>query len=65
MAGQTCLYPRWTRWGDKGIFARIRKDPASKAVPKTVVTDSTDLKAQRMATKLWLKKGGQSSPQAT
>ena len=53
MAGQTCLYPRWTRWGDKGIFARMRKDPAYKAVPKTVVTDSTDLEAQRMATNLW------------
>jgi hypothetical protein len=47
-ARRTCLYTRWTRWGDTGIFARIRKDPASKAVPKTVVTDSIDLKARRM-----------------
>jgi hypothetical protein len=35
----------------------MRKDPASKAVPKTVVTDSIDLKARRMATRLWQKKG--------
>jgi hypothetical protein len=32
----------------------MRKDPASKAVQKTVVTDSIDLKARRMEANLWL-----------
>ena len=53
------LYNRWKRWGDKGVFARIMEGLASEAaVPKTVMIDSTYLKAHRMATSLRSKKGG-------
>jgi transposase len=53
------LYYRWKRWGDKGIFARMREGLASQAaVPKTVMIDATYLKAHPTASSLRSKKGG-------
>ena len=50
---------RWKRWSDKGIFARMMDGLASEAaVPKTVMIDTTYLKAHRTASSLWSKKGG-------
>jgi len=53
------LYNRWKRWGDTGVFARMRDGLASEAAtPKTVMIDATYLKAHRTASSLGLKKGG-------
>ena len=50
---------RWKRWGDKGVFVRMREGLASEAsVPKTVMIDATYLKAHHKATSLRSKKGG-------
>ena len=63
-------YNRWKRWGDMGIFARMREGLASEAAtPKTVMIDVRGhaplvqacprkyLKAHRTATRLRSKKG--------
>jgi transposase len=56
------IYNRWKRWGYKGIFARMMEGLASKAaVPKTVMIDSTYLKAHRTATSLRSKRGARRS----
>jgi transposase len=50
---------RWTRWGDKGIVARMRAGLAPKAaVPKVAMIDATCLKVSRTATGLRSKTGG-------
>jgi transposase len=64
------LWNRWKRWGDIGIFARMREGLASgAATPKTVMIDMREhaplvqacprkyLKAHRTATRLRSKKG--------
>jgi transposase len=56
------LYNRLKRWGDKGVFARMREGLASEAtVPKTVMIDATYLKANRTASSFGVKRGARSS----
>ena len=53
------LYSRWTRWSEKGIFARMMIGlAADHGEEKTVMIDATYLKAHRTATSLAVKKGG-------
>jgi transposase len=52
------LYNGWKRWSGRGIFAWIMDGLASEAaIPKTVMIDSTYLKAHRTATSLRSKRG--------
>jgi transposase len=47
------LYNRWKRWGDKGFFARIMGDLASKhGEEKAVMIHTLSLKARRPATSM-------------
>ncbi|MEQ3669519.1 MAG: IS5 family transposase, partial [Pseudophaeobacter sp.] len=53
------LYSRWKRWSDKGVFARMMAGLAAEhGENKTVMIDSTYLKAHRTATSKGVKKGG-------
>lgn len=53
------LCNRWKRWGDKGVFARIREGLASEGREEEVVMiDVTHLTAHRRASSLRAKKGG-------
>ena len=53
------LYNRWKRWGDMGVFARLMDGMASKGTEqKTIMIDTTYLKAHRTASSLRAKKGG-------
>ena len=52
------LYNRWKRWGERGVFLRMRERlAAAEAVPKTVMIDATCLTAHRTASSLRVKKG--------
>jgi transposase len=58
-------YNRWKRWGDMGVFARIVEGLASEAaVPNTVMSDATYLKARRTASSLRSKKAGLTTSEA-
>ena len=47
------LYNRWKRWGEKGIFLRVREGlSAASVTPKTIMIDSTYPKAHRTASSL-------------
>ena len=53
------LYNRWQRWSDNGVFARIMVGLATeRAEHKTIMIDTTYLKAHRTASSLRVKKGG-------
>lgn len=53
------LYSRWTRWSDKGIFARMMASlAAAHGEEKAVMIDDSYLKAHRTATSMGVKKGG-------
>ncbi|WP_135501424.1 IS5 family transposase [Roseovarius aestuariivivens] len=53
------LYSRWKRWGEKGIFARMMVGLAAEhGEEKTVMIDTTYLKAHRAATCMAATKGG-------
>ena len=53
------LYNRWKRWSDKGIFASMMVGlAADHGERKTVMIDTTYLKAHRTATSMCVKKGG-------
>nr|WP_111301835.1 IS5 family transposase [Paracoccus saliphilus] len=53
------LYSRWKRWSEKGVFPRtITGLAAEHRKRKTVMIDATYLKAQRIATRMALEKGG-------
>ena len=51
------LYNRWKRWGAMGVFARMMEGLSAGAERKTVMIDTTYLKAHRTASSLRLKKG--------
>lgn len=52
------LYNRWKRWGEAGVFTRMREGLAmAGAEPKTLVIDTTSLKAHRTASSLRVGKG--------
>ncbi len=52
------LYNRWKRWGERGVFLRMMEGlAAAEAVPQTVMSDATYLKAHRTASSLRVKKG--------
>lgn len=52
------LYNRWKRWSDMGVFARIMAGLAAEGTEtKTVMIDSTYLKAHRTASSLRVKRG--------
>ena len=56
---QKTLCTRWQRWGEMGVFARMREGLALEAaVPKAVMIGATYLKAHRTALSLGVKKGG-------
>ena len=56
------LYNHWTRWSDKGIFARMFVELAKPGEETdTLRIDATHLKAHRTAASLRLKKGAWSS----
>ncbi len=53
------LNSRWTRWSEKGTFAKTMIELAAvHGEEKTVMIDATYLKAHRTATRLAAKKGG-------
>lgn len=53
------LYNSWKRWGDMGVFARMKEGLAAESTErKTVMIDATYLKAHRTASSLRAKKGG-------
>lgn len=53
------LYNRWKRWSNKGIFAQMLIGlAADHGEEKTVMIDTTYLKAHRTASSLGVKKGG-------
>ena len=52
------LYNRWKRWGEGGVFLCMMAGlAAAEAVPKTVMSDATYLKAHRTTSSLRVKKG--------
>lgn len=52
------LYNRWKRWGEMGVFARMKEGLAAVgADPSTVMIDATYLKAHRTASSLRVKRG--------
>ena len=56
------LYNRWTRWSEKGSFARMLLELAAESdATETLMMDATHLKTHRTASSLGLKKGGVSS----
>lgn len=52
------LYNRWKRWDEIGVFLRMMDElAAAGADPKTVMIDTTYLKAHRTASSLRVTKG--------
>ncbi len=52
------LYNRWKRWGEMGVFLRMMEGLAAEGTePKTVMIDTTYLKAHRTASSLRVKRG--------
>jgi transposase len=52
------LYNRWKRWGERGFFLRMMEGLASaEPEPKTVMIDTTYLKAHRTASSPRVEKG--------
>ena len=53
------LYSRWKRWCEKGIFARMLREPANQGgETETLMVDATHLKTHCTAASMRLKKGG-------